>query len=233
METMLIFRFLFGFVGACLTVVVWAGSYEDFFSAILHDRPDTIQELLDRGFDPNTVNNKGIPALILAAQTKSWRSTTVIARAKQTKLNVTNQNDENALMLAAINNEFDVAQLLIQKGADVNKQGWTPLHYASSKGDIQMIRLLMENDAYLDAESPNGTTPLMMAAHYGTPSAVKLLLEEGADPRIKNKLGINAMDFANHSLHPQAQDARNYIQAFLSAWKQRYPDTPINSTKSE
>ena len=96
-----------------------------------------------------------------------------------------------------------------------------------------MMRLLMENDAYLDAESPNGTTPLMMAAHYGTPSAVKLLLEEGADPRIKNKLGINAMEFANHSLHPQAQDARNYIQAFLSAWKQRYPDTPINSTKSE
>ena len=99
METMLIFRFLFGIVGACLTVVVWAGSYEDFFSAILHDRSDTIQELLNRGFDPNTVNNKGIPALILAAQTKSWRSTTVIARAKQTKLNVTNQNDENALML--------------------------------------------------------------------------------------------------------------------------------------
>jgi ankyrin repeat protein len=233
METMLIFRFLFGIVGACLTVVVWAGSYEDFFSAILHDRPDTIQELLDRGFDPNTVNNKGIPALILAAQTKSWKSTTVIARAKQTKLNVTNQNDENALMLAAINNEFDVAQLLVQKGADVNKQGWTPLHYASSKGHIQMMRLLMENDAYLDAESPNGTTPLMMAAHYGTPSAVKLLLEEGADPRIKNKLGINAMEFANHSLHPHAQDSRNYIQAFLSAWKQRYPDTPINSTKSE
>jgi ankyrin repeat protein len=73
----------------------------------------------------------------------------------------------------------------------------------------------------------------MMAAHYGTPSAVKLLLEEGADPRIKNKLGINAMEFANHSLHPHAQDSRNYIQAFLSAWKQRYPDTPINSTKSE
>jgi hypothetical protein len=62
-----------------------------------------------------------------------------------------------------------------------------------------------------------------------------LLLEEGADPRIKNKLGLSAMEFANQSLQPQtqAQDTKNYLQAFLSAWKQRYPDTPINSTKSE
>jgi len=233
METMLKFRFLVAMAAACLAIEVWAGSYEDFFAAIRQDHPDTIQELLDRGFDPNTVNNKGIPALVLAAQSKSWKCTAVIAQAKETKLNITNQNDENTLMLAAIHNEFTVAQLLIQKGADVNKPGWTPLHYASSKGHIQMMRLLMENDAYLDAESPNGTTPLMMAAHYGTPSAVKLLLEEGADPRIKNKLGINAMEFAQHSLHPQAQDSRDYIQAFLSAWKQRYPEKPISSTKSE
>jgi ankyrin repeat protein len=147
MQTMLIFRFLFAIVGSCLALGVWAGSYEDFFSAILYNRPDTIQELLDRGFDPNTVNNKGVPALILAAQANSWKSTAVIARDKQTKLNVTNQNDENALMLAAINNEFDIAQLLVQKGADVNKQGWTPLHYASSKGHIQIMRLLIENEA--------------------------------------------------------------------------------------
>jgi ankyrin repeat protein len=235
METMLICRFLFSIVGACLAVQVWAGSYDQFFTAIRHDRSDTIQELLDRGFDPNTVNNKGIPALVLAAQNESWKCVSVLVQAKHIKLNVTNQNDENALMLAAINNQVDIAQMLIQKGADVNKQGWNALHYASSKGHIQMMRLLLENDAYMDAESPNGTTPLMMAAHYGTAPAVKLLLEEGADPRIKNKLGLSAMEFANQSLQPQtqAQDSKNYLQAFLSAWKQRYPDTPINSTKSE
>ena len=166
-------------------------------------------------------------------QSKSLKSAFVLIQANTTKLNATNLNDENALMLAAIQNEQELAQWLVDKGAEVNKLGWSPLHYAATKGHIRMMRLLIENDAYLDAESPNGTTPLMMAAHYGTPSAVKLLLEEGADPRIKNKLGINAMEFANHSLHPQAQDARNYIKAFLSAWKQRYPDTPINSTKSE
>ena len=37
----------------------------------------------------------------------------------------------------------------------------------------------------------------MMAAHYGTPAAVKLLLEAGADPTLKNQLGLTAIDFAD------------------------------------
>jgi hypothetical protein len=55
---------------------------------------------------------------------------------------------------------------------------------------------LLENHAYIDAASPNGTTPLMMAAQYGTSDAVQLLLDEGADPSLKNQLGLTASDFA-------------------------------------
>ena len=220
-------------VGLCCSVTAWAGSYEDFFSAIEFDRPDTIQQLLDRGFDPNTVNEKGTPALIVAVQSKSLKCLNVLIQSSNTQLNVTNPNDESALMLAAINNLLEAAELLIQKGAEVSKKGWTPLHYAATKGHVQMMRLLMENDAYLDAESPNGTTPLMMAARYGTPAAVKLLLEEGADPRIENKLGLNALEFAKHSVHPEGQDAIYYIEAFLNDWNQRYPVSRVNATKSE
>src|SRR4029079_2040883 len=84
----------------------------------------------------------------------------------------------------------------IERDADVNKTGWTPLHYAATNGHLPVIELLLENHAYIDAESPNGTTPLMMAAHYGTPAAVKLLLDSGADPTLKNQLGLTALDFA-------------------------------------
>jgi ankyrin repeat protein len=73
----------------------------------------------------------------------------------------------------------------------------------------------------------------MMAAQYGTPSAVKLLLEEGADPRIENKLGLDAFEFAKHAAHPQAEDTRRYIEAFLSDWQRRYPPKTVNSTKAE
>ena len=63
--------------------------------------------------------------------------------------------------------------VMASMGADVNKPGWTPLHYAATHGHLAIMDLLLEEHAYIDAESPNGTTPLMMAAHYGTPAAVK------------------------------------------------------------
>jgi len=86
------------------------------------------------------------------------------------------------------------------------------------------MRLLIENHAYLDAASPNGTTPLMMAAHYGTPMATKLLLEEGADPRIKNQLGLTALAFARRANKPESVQ---YIEAFEAAWNTKYPPKPL------
>jgi ankyrin repeat protein len=49
---------------------------------------------------------------------------------------------------------------------------------------------------------------------YGSPSAVKLLLEAGADPTIKNDLGLSAIDFA---LRDSKQESAALIQAFLQA----------------
>jgi hypothetical protein len=88
---------------------------------------------------------------------------------------------------------------MIKRGADVNKPGWAPLHYAATGESLELVRLLLDENAYIDAASPNGTTPLMMAAHYGTEAGVRLLLESGADAQLKNEQGLNALDFANRS----------------------------------
>ena len=200
-----------------------AGSYDDFFKAIELDQPEVISDLLLRGFDPNSPSPKGVPALILTYQKKSFKALNVLVDWSKTNLNVANTEGENLLMLAALNNQLSLAERLINKGADVNKPGWTALHYAASKGHTDMIRLLLDQQAYLDAESPNRTTPLMMAARYGTGKTVKLLLEEGADPRIRNKQGLNALDFANQ---PDKEDSRVYVKAFLNAWNHKYAQTP-------
>jgi ankyrin repeat protein len=200
---------------------VYAGSYEDFFKAIELDQPEPISQLLQRGFDPDSPNNKGQPALILAMQKSSDKVVDVLVKWPKTNLSIQNLQGETPLMLAAIQNKRALAAQLIANGADVNKAGWTPLHYAASKGHVEMMRLLIENHAYLDAESPNGTTPLMMAAHYGSPMATKLLLEEGADPRVTNQLGLSALDFATKA---KQADAVLYIQAFDAVWRDKYPD---------
>jgi ankyrin repeat protein len=200
-----------------------AGSYEDFFKAIELDQAEVITGLLQRGFDPDSPNPQGQPALMLAMQKSSRKVVEVLMDWKTTNLSIHNPQMETPLMLAAITNQLVWAQKLIERGADVNQKGWTPLHYAATKGNIEIMRLLIENHAYLDAESPNGTTPLMMAAHYGTPMATKLLLEEGADPRIHNQLGINALEFAKQA---KKTESAQYIEAFEAAWNQKYPKNP-------
>jgi len=189
-----------------------AGSYDDFFSAIRRDDSPALQALLRRGFDPNTKDPQGRSGLLIAAMTPAWKAAQVLANAPKIEAEARNKNDESPLMLAALNNQLDIAKVLIEKDADVNKPGWAPLHYAASKGHVEMMALLLDNDAYIDAESPNKTTPLMMAAMYGSTSAVKALLEAGADPFLKNEQGLTAIDFAQRV---NRAEAAGIIAAFI------------------
>ena len=203
--------YLYVFIGFNLTL---SGSYDDFFKAIEFDDAVVMRQLLQRGFDPNTPTASLQSPLILAIQKGSVRVSQVLISSPQLQVNHPNPSDETPLMLAALKQQEALVDALIQRGADVNRPGWTPLHYAASTGHLGIIRLLLEHHAYLDAESPNGTTPLMMAALYGTPEATKLLLEEGADPLIRNQLGLSALDFAGNGPH---KASAAYIEAFVQA----------------
>ena len=176
-----------------------AGSYDDFFKAIKEDNPVVLSNLMNRGFDVNTISPLGEYALILALREPRLKAARVLIGWPNLNAEVRSAQDESPLMLAALHGLLAECQGLIERGADVNKPGWAPLHYAATNGHLSVMQLLIEENAYLDAESPNGSTPLMMAAHYGTPSAVKLLLESGADPTLKNSLGLSAIDFAHQA----------------------------------
>ena len=183
-----------------------AGSYEDFFTAIKRDNPNTISSLLNRGFDANTLDSKGQHALLLAVQEPAPRVVDVLIRWPKTQVESRNASDESPLMLVALRGQVDLVKKLIDRGADVNKTGWTALHYAATNGHLEIMNLLLEHHAYIDAESPNATTPLMMAAHYGSADAVRLLLSAGADPALKNQLGMSAIDFANKANRTEAAE---------------------------
>jgi ankyrin repeat protein len=207
------FIYLYFFIGFSLTK---AGAYEDFFKAIHFDQDQVVANLIARGMDPNTPNEKGVPALIVALTSGAPKTALFLAKHPQTKVDAENSLNETPLMLAAFHNHLEVCEVLIEREADVNRKGWTPLHYAATKGNIAIMRLLLEENAYIDAESPNGTTPLMMAAYYGSPLSVKLLLEEGADPNLRNHGKASALDLA---LSAERAQSAAYIKAFLEAWQ--------------
>jgi ankyrin repeat protein len=191
-----------------------AGAFDDFFKAIVFDQVPVVGNLIYRGMDPNTPTEKGEPALVFAVRSGAPKTVAYLLKQPSIQIDSTNMADETALMLAANANDLASANLLIEAGASVNRPKWTPLHYAASKGHTAMMRLLIENDAYVDAESPNGTTPLMMAAYYSSPNAVKLMLEEGADPLLKNQDGQTALDMA---LVKDKKLSVQYIRAFIEA----------------
>jgi ankyrin repeat protein len=167
----------------------FAGSFEDFFKAAELDNESTMVALALRGFDLNGQNEKGDSGLHVALREGSLKVVNFLL----------NRQGESPLMIAAIKGHLDIARQLIRRGAEVNKPGWTPLHYAASRAEpdsVDMVRLLLEHHAYIDAESPNRSTPLMLAAMYGNRDLVPLLLEEGADPSLRNDQGLTAVDFA-------------------------------------
>jgi uncharacterized protein len=193
---------------------VIAGSYDDFFGAITRSDARTVEQLLARGIDPNTPNPAGVPALMLALKLPTSEVAAALLARTDIHVEIRNAQDESPLMLAALNGELEICQTLIERDADVNKPGWAPLHYAATNSHIPVMQLLLDHHAYIDAASPNGSTPLMMAAMYGNASAVKLLLESGADPSLKNDLGLTAIDFAQRV---KKADSVEIIAAFVRA----------------
>jgi ankyrin repeat protein len=181
-----------------------AGSFEDFFRAVRGDNASGVRTLLQRGFDPNTRDEHGQTGLLIALREPSPKVIQVLMESPQTNVDIANAKDETPLMLAAIKGQQELVNQLLKRDAAVNKTGWTPLHYAATSGQLTIMKMLLDNYAFIDAQSPNGSTPLMMAAMYGSGEAVKLLLAEGADTTMKNQLGMTAVDFANKANRPEA-----------------------------
>ena len=187
-----------------------AGSFEDFFVYLSSDNAAGVIGLLNRGFDPNTKNEKGQPGLTVAMQERSLQAARALLAAPATDVNALNAAGESALMMAALKGDMDGATMLLERGAQVNKSGWTPLHYAATGPEPRLVRLLIDRGAELNARSPNGTTPLMMAAQYGSEDSVNLLLERGADPKLRSDLKLSVVDFA-------LKAGRNVLAAKLDA----------------
>jgi uncharacterized protein len=191
-----------------------AGSYEDFFQAIKQDDGRRITELLKRGFDPNALDPARTHGLFIAVKEGSLKAAEALIAWPRTNVEWRSPKDESPLMMASLKGQKEIVRKLIARDAHVNKTGWAPLHYAATGGHVEIIQILLDEYAYIDAESPNKSTPLMMAAKYGTPAAVKLLLEAGADATLRNELGLSAIEFAQQG---NRRDSAGMIAAAIRA----------------
>ncbi|MCM5569252.1 ankyrin repeat domain-containing protein [Burkholderiaceae bacterium FT117] len=221
---------VFALVAACAACLLpgvgtaWAQSSgpaasQGFWEAIRLDDVKAMETEMLRGSSANAVHPEFGPAIVVAARERSPRALAYLARLAGTRIDATNRGDETALMLVALQGDLTSARLLVQRGAEVNRPGWTPLHYAASGGHLEMIRFLLDENAYIDAQSPNRTTPLMMAARQKHTNAVRLLVEAGADPTQRNEAGLGAIEYMER--HGETEQVR-WLKERAAEFERRY-----------
>lgn len=190
------FRFLSYLIVLICISSAEAGSYEDFFQAVVRDDERVVAQLLARGFDPNSRDPKGQTAMHLAMRDGQIKVAEVLWQHRQLDVNALNGDDETAMMMAALHGNAGWVRRFLDRGARIHKPGWSPIHYGATGPNTEVVALLLDRGAPINAESPNRSTPLMMAARYGTEASVDLLLSKGADAARKNDLGLSAVEFA-------------------------------------
>ena len=86
----------------------------------------------------------------------------------------------------------DAAELLLEKGSDVNAvgiRGFAPLHSAAWGGHTEVAKVLIAHKANVNARDEDGNTPLVWAAGAGHTNTIVLLLASGADVNARDKYG--------------------------------------------
>ena len=110
------------------------------------------------------------------------------------------------LSLGAYFGHRAVVEFLLENGADVraaakNAQKVTALHAGASRGDIEIVRMLLEAGADANAKQEGGFVPLHSAAQNGNAPLVELLLKHGARADARNDKGKTPSDIAAEAGH--------------------------------
>ena len=157
----------------------------------------SVGEWLETGLPPDFMADRVGSGLMVAA----WEGNIPMMELflkHGARIDLSNRYDEQALQLAAWRGHLEAVKWLLGHGAGVNRPGqhWTALHYATFAGRREIVRLLLERGADIDARTPNGSTALMMTAREGREELARQLLEAGADARASNENGDSALTWA-------------------------------------
>ncbi len=109
------------------------------------------------------------------------------------------------LMIAAWNGDIRMMELLVARGADVNKpnaSGERPLMHAAWRGQIQAIQWLLSKGARVNSDSMQWSA-LHYAVFAGRADAAALLLDKGADINARSTNGSSVIMMAVYEGHDQ------------------------------
>ncbi|XP_032998957.1 kinase D-interacting substrate of 220 kDa isoform X6 [Lacerta agilis] len=154
---------------------------------------EIVQELIKKGANCNLEDADNWTALISAAKEGH---AAIVSELLNCNVNMEHRDmgGWNALMWACYKGCTEVAELLLEKGANPNITGLQysvyPIIWAAGRGHSRIVQLLLHHGAKVNCSDKYGTTPLIWAARKGHLECVKYLLHMGADV---DQEGANSM----------------------------------------
>lgn len=108
--------------------------------------------------------------------------------------------NSNNIILAAENGNLSIIQSAIDCGYDLTKckgmNGYTPIHYASSRGHIAVVSLLLRCSLPVNIKNAEGETALHLAVYCSNILIVEQLIDYGADIDALNEYGESPLFYA-------------------------------------
>jgi ankyrin repeat protein len=186
-------------------------------TALMHasrnGRKDMVVLLLNKGASPHIIGAWGSNSALREAVKGGHKE--IVKVLLLDKRGITARLSTGyALIEAAQKGYTDMAELLLDKGADPNVLGTsdsdscytstTALIEASSQGHKAIAKLLLDKGANPNVKtSSSSATALSLASSQGHKDIVKLLLDNGANPHIKNVWGGTALQIAKLKGHQE------------------------------
>jgi ankyrin repeat protein len=172
------------------------------FSALTAQRES--QEQFEQKQDPAELfrilradpSNSGIGDLILASRSGYREMVDHLIEQGNVNIDEHEEGGATALIEAVTYGHFDIALLLIERGADVKattSSAWTPLHFVASHGPESLAKEIVAREANVNASADLGLTPLMIAARRGRFPMVKFLIGAGADINPRDSTAATAL----------------------------------------
>ena len=185
-----------------------SAGYTPLHLAAVKGRLEMAELLLDRGAEINAPEGLGLTPLHLAVQNGQPEMVALlVTRFANTELKgkAFGMTGEavTPLHLAAVLGYAASARVLIEQGkADLeSRTGFTehtPLHSAAESDHVEMVKLLLDSGAQVDARDTYSETPLHYAAREGAVESARLLIAAGADVNAKNESGSTPLSFATN-----------------------------------
>lgn len=158
------------------------------------------EHLLARGAVVDICNNAGVSPLALAA-TRGHALMVSLLLECGADPELVSGDGKTTMFYAVAQNRLEVVEVLLEAGVDASalvhpEMGLTGLHIAAARGKVEMITLLAEYGAEVEAGDKHSRTALHFAVYFNSLLAAVKLLRLGSDPKGLTGRNQDALDIA-------------------------------------